>query len=69
MTTREAAVITAFTGVLVGDLITFLKYAEELLGRPVFTHDLSNEEVLDELKELSREDLLKIHEGLTISNM
>lgn len=36
MTKREAAIITAYTGVFIGDLDEFYKYAKELLGRPVF---------------------------------
>ena len=43
MTKREAAVVMAFTGVtlLVGDDFSyFRKYVEELMGRPVWTHEL-----------------------------
>ena len=51
MTKREAAVVMAFTGValLVGDDFTYFhKYVEELMGRPVWTHELPTLE--DEIK-------------------
>ena len=51
MTKREAAVVMAFTGValLVGDdFAYFHKYVEELMGRPVWTHELPT--LADEIK-------------------
>ena len=41
MTKREAAIVSAYTGVLIGDFDEVHKYIEELLGRPVFTHELA----------------------------
>ena len=51
MTKREAAVVMAFTGValLVGDNFDYFhKYVEELMGRPVWTHELPA--LADEIK-------------------
>lgn len=51
MTKRETAVVMAFTGVtlLVGDDFSYFhKYVEELMGRPVWTHELPALE--DEIK-------------------
>ena len=60
MTKREAAIITAFTDTIIGDFHEFHKYAEELLGRPVLTHEFRDKDFMDKLKELARPDLEKI---------
>ena len=38
MTKREAAIITAYTGILIGKFNDFHKYIEEKAGRGVYTH-------------------------------
>lgn len=63
MTKNEAAVIMAFTGqvMLTGeDFDIFHKYIEHILERPVYTHELGNESVWDEIKEKSKNDFLDI---------
>lgn len=62
MTDRERAIVMAYTGVamLVGDkLDVFYRYAEELYGRPVFSHEFAS---LD-LKEKSKPDFIKLCSG------
>lgn len=57
MTDREKAIVMAFTGVtmLAGEkLEVFYKYAEELMGRPVYSHELANAD----LKNRARKDFL-----------
>ena len=39
LTKREAAIITMYTGVLLGEFSDAASYAEEILGRPIFTHE------------------------------
>lgn len=63
MTKREAAIVTAFTGVLIGEFSEFHKYAEEIMGRPIFTHEFADEEIEKKLKELSKPDILKMLEN------
>ncbi len=58
MTKREAAVITLYTGVFIGDLAEVYIYAEELMGRPVFSHEFST--LADELKEKAKKDFFAI---------
>lgn len=63
MTDREKAIVMAYTGVamLTGDKFSiFHKYIEELLNRPVFTHELASKEVWNEIKEKSKDDFLKL---------
>jgi hypothetical protein len=58
MTKREAAIISAYTGYLIGAFSDFQAYVEEIMGRPVFTHELPN--IADELKEKSKKDFMSI---------
>ena len=58
MTKREAAIVSAYTGYLIGEFSDFQAYAEEIMGRPVFTHEFPN--IADELKEASKEDFMSI---------
>lgn len=38
---KEAAIVSAYTGVLIGDFNEMHRYIEEIMGRQVFTHELS----------------------------
>lgn len=63
MTDKEKAVIMAHTGIcmLTGEKFSiYHKYIEELMGRPVFTHELANAETVNQIKEKSKEDFLKL---------
>lgn len=66
MTDHERAIITAYTGItmLAGDKFQiFHKYIEDLLGRPVFTHELADPAVWKEIKEKSKKDFLELCSG------
>ena len=58
MTKREAAIITAYTGVFIGDLDELYKYAKELLGRPVFSYEFYD--LADEIAEKAKKDFLAL---------
>lgn len=58
MTKREAAIVSAYTGYLIGEFSDFQAYAEEIMGQPIFTHDLTRLEY--ELKEKSKKDFMNI---------
>ncbi len=58
MTKREAAVISAYTGMLIGEFEDFHAYAEEVMGRPIFTHEFPS--IAEELKEKSKSDFMSI---------
>lgn len=60
MTKREAAVVSAYTGVLLGDFSDMHEYIEEVMERPVFTHELGNTVVVAELKEKSKKDFVSL---------
>ena len=58
MTKREAAIISTYTGYLIGDFIDTLRYMEELMGRSLWTHEIPS--IQEELHEKSKPDFLKI---------
>lgn len=61
MTKHEAAVFTAFTGVMFlsgEDFGIFHQYAEKLLGRSLYTNELGM--LSDEIREKARPDFMRI---------
>lgn len=60
MNKREAAVISAYTGILCGKFEWVHEYAEEALGRPVFTHEFASEDFANMLKEAAWPEYLTI---------
>lgn len=60
MTLHEKIVVSAYTGILMCDFHDVHKYIEDLLERPVFTHELADKSVQNEIKEKSRAEFLEI---------
>lgn len=63
MTDREKAIITAYTGttMLTGEKFSiFHKYIEDILGRSVWTHELADRSVWEEIKKKSKSDFLEL---------
>lgn len=63
MTKRECAIVMAHTGIcmLEGENFTiFHKYVEDIMGRPVFIHEMGIRSIADEIKEKSKEDFLNL---------
>lgn len=61
MTRRESAIITAFTGILCGPFEAFHEYVEEVLERPVFTHEMGSPEIAQEIKDKSKADFRQLY--------
>lgn len=59
MTKREAAIISAYTGYLIGDINEMYKYINEIMGRTVFTHEISI--LFDEIREKAETDFKNIN--------
>lgn len=64
MNKREAAIVTAFTGKLCGSFSDFHAYAEEIMSRPIWTHEFGSKELSEELKQASRKDFISLSENL-----
>lgn len=65
---RFLTVASLYTGVFMCRVETLYEYAEELLGGPVMTHDFGDPAIMDELKQLSRQEFkehLRQFQGVT----
>lgn len=60
MTKREAAIVAAYTGVMLGKFNDIHIYIEEIMGRPVFTHELGNKVIMAQIHELSKPDFIAL---------
>ena len=61
MNKREGAILTAFTGLVIGSFDSFHQYAEELMGGPVWTHEFASEDLMKELKKRSEKDFMELN--------
>jgi hypothetical protein len=60
LTREQAAIIGAFTGFSCGPFGDMHKKIEDLLGRPVFTHEMADKELWKEIKEKVKPEFLSI---------
>ena len=60
LTRRQAAIITAYTGITCGPFEAFHEYAQKLLGRPVWSHEFASKELASKIKDAATEDFLSI---------
>lgn len=67
LTKQEALVLSAYTGIMFvqefSDLHEFIEYK---LDRPVWTHELAKEGVVEEIKEAVYEEAMKIFSTVCI---
>ena len=67
ITRRESAIISAYTGYLIGTFSDMHEYIEEKFGRPVWTHEMADRKFEERLRELSKPDFLAIKvDGVTV---
>ena len=60
MTKQEAAIVSAYTGMLLGKFSDMHAYIEKILQRPVWTHKLANKELAKQIKDKSKQDFCSI---------
>ena len=61
MKKQEAVLVSAYTGTLLtNDFADVHKFCEELLERPIFTHELADEKVLKQIKEKCKPLILEM---------
>ena len=58
MTRKEAAIVSAYTGYLIGSFGDMQEYAEKLFGHQIFTHQFPA--LADELREKSKPDFISM---------
>lgn len=71
MTLKERVIVTAYTGVAMvcgKELSHFYAYAEELMGRPLMTHDFARDDICDALKEKSKDDFIALCKAESVTN-
>jgi hypothetical protein len=60
LTKEQAIIISGYTGITCCNFRYLHEDIEKRLGRPVFTHELSDKEMSNKVKELYKEDFLSI---------
>ena len=58
MTRYEATIVSAYTGYFIGELDDLYKYLSELVGRPIYTHEIPA--VLEEYHSKIRQDFVML---------
>ncbi len=60
MTEKEKIIVSAYTGYLMCDFSKVHEYIQEILERPVYTHELADSNIQEEIREKSKLDFIKI---------
>ena len=60
LTKVQRQVIGAYTGITCGPFSEIQEYAEEVLGRPCWTHEFGGEKFMQELKAKIKPEFLKL---------
>lgn len=60
MTLDEKIIVSAYTGYMMCDFSLVYAYIEKILGRPVWTDELTNGDILNEIGRRTKPDFLKI---------
>lgn len=50
LTNRQAAILTLYTGITCGPFGDAQLLADEIMGRPIFTHEFASEDFYEEIK-------------------
>ncbi len=64
MTEREMAIVSAYTGVLLGRFCDMHEYIEQIMERPVFTHELGDKRIMEEIRCRSKRDFCNLDNKL-----
>lgn len=57
---RDAAIVGAYTGYLCGPFQDMHEYIEQIMERPVWTHELASSELKDEIRKRAKADFISI---------
>lgn len=60
MTKREAAIVAAYTGYLIGAFSDMHEYIESVMGRPVWTHEMGSKDFMEKLRERAKPDFVAL---------
>ena len=60
MTHEERVIVSAYTGYLMCDFADMHEYIEDILGRPVWTHELAGKEIWEEIRQAVKPDFMRL---------
>lgn len=60
LTREQAAIIGAYTGVTCGPFSDIHEKIEQLLGRPVWTHEMASKELWAKVRDAAKPEFLRI---------
>lgn len=64
MDKKEAILVSAYTGfLLTKDFSSVHKFCEDLLDRPIYTHEFENQEVIDEIRSRCKPLIIELVES------
>ena len=63
MTLREKVVVSAYTGIVMCDMAEIHQYINEIMQRPVFTHELAQDDILNEIRKRAEPEFIRICES------
>lgn len=65
MNKKEAVIIGAYTGTLLGDFSDLHEYIESIMGTPVMSHDMARKDFMEAVKEAAKPDFLLVCSEMT----
>jgi hypothetical protein len=60
LTREQAAILSAYTGVLLGPFSDMHEYIENILRRPVWTHEMASESLSEEIRVAAMDDAMNL---------
>lgn len=60
MTKNEAAIVSAYTGYLIGKFSDMHEYIEKIMERPIWTHEMADKTIAEEIREKSKKDFISM---------
>ena len=66
MTEQEKIIVSAYTGYLLCDFSKVHEYIEKKMGRPVWTHEMADKEIQDQIRDKCRADFLELAKSDTL---
>lgn len=60
LTKRQAAIVGAYTGIVCGSFSDLHEFIEEIMERPVWTHELGSKEVMEVIKEKAKPYFMEV---------
>jgi hypothetical protein len=65
MTRREAAIVAAYTGYLIGEFSDMHEYIEKIMGHPVWTHEMGSKNFMEHVREMAKPDFIALSAEIT----